>query len=189
MVDCGSFDTSLENYFPYSVGDTLRFSSADNDTLLRHFPVARRFLLADTSYTSFDAGERCNPFVEYYLTEVDANRTAVFYFISDLSETSGAGALSIGINFADAVTSGRPYYQQFTVRPAILGQINTVATALDSLTVNGVIYPDVIRAELINSIPEAGSYFNNVRRIWVAPNAGIIQFEDERSGLWGLRRD
>lgn len=188
-VDCASFDTSLENYAPFSVGDTLVFSAAENDSLLRRFPVVRRFELADTTYTSLNEGERCVPFVEYYLTEVDANRTAIFYFINDLSETNGAGSFSIGINFADAISSGLPYFQQFIVRPMLRGQINTSVTALDSLAVNGVSYPSVIRAELINSVPEAGSYFNNVRRIWVAPDAGIIQFEDDRSGLWGLRRD
>lgn len=188
-VDCASFDTSLENYFPYAVGDTLSFSAAENDSLLRRFPVERRFLLADTSYSSFNAGEQCTPFVEYYLSEVDANRTAIFYFISDLSESSGASGLSIGLNFGDATASSLPYLQQFIVRPTLRGQLNTSVTALDSLVVNGTSYPDVIEAELIGNVAEAGSYYNNVRKIWVAPNAGLIQFEDERLGLWGLRRE
>lgn len=188
-VDCASFDNSLENYFPYSVGDTLTFSSTENDSLRRRFPVERRFLLADTSYSSFNASEQCTPFVEYYLSEVDANRTAIFYFISDLSESSGPGSLSIGVNFGDATASSLPYLQQFIVRPTLRGQLNTSVTALDSLVVNGTSYPDVIEAELIGNVAGAGSYYNNVRKIWVAPDAGLIQFEDERLGLWGLRRE
>ncbi len=186
-VECAGFNSSLNNYFPPSVGDTLVFSDTSGVNF-RRFPVERRFVFADTIYSSLSPNETCVPFVEYYLSEVDASRTALFYFINDLSATSGAGAFSIGINFADASVAGIPYFQQFVVRPSLRGQLSTNVRALDSLVVNDFTYQSVIRAELIGLVPSAGSYYNNVRTIWIAPGGGIIQFEDDRLGLWMLRR-
>lgn len=184
-IVCPSFNTDLLTYFPPRPGDTLQFADSSGMTI-RRFPVEGRFIFSDTTYESLLESDVCVPFAEYLISEDGADRTVINYFINQLDQP--AGGVAIGVNFSDRGATGAPYFQQVQVRPSVQGNLNTEATFIDTLRVDGFLYDDVVLAELIGPIPGANTYFNDVRKIWLAPNGGIIQFEDVRSGLWRLLR-
>ena len=184
-VDCPAFDADNLRYFPLSVSDVLTYVDTSG-LVFREFLVADRFIFGDTTILSLNPDELCTPIAEFLITEPDDERTVINFFINQI-RIPGDG-LTLGINFSDFGATGAPYFQQINVEPSVSGGLNTMVTEIDSLTVDGFTYNDVLLAELPTDPDPLNRYFNDVRKLWVAPMGGIIQFEDGGTGLWKLQR-
>lgn len=183
-IECGAFDNSLLEYFPYQPGDVFTFQDV-NGTDERSFRLADRLIFADTTYQSIVEGEVCSPFAEFLVTELDEERTLINFFINQLNQDAG---VFLGINFADRNIAGSPYFQQVLLEPQIGGGFNSMVTEVGSLQINGTVYQDVILTELLDEPDFVDQFFNDIRKIWIARGAGIVQFEDIQTGVtWGLQ--
>lgn len=184
-VQCPPFAEEQFEWFPYEQGNVLKFTSTDSAALERDIVIRSTVAFGDTSYQTLFADETCTPFAEYLGGEEAADVTVLNYRILDLS--SGDGGVIIIVNISDFNIIGA--YTQQVLIPETGDRapgLNSELTEVGDQMINGVLYEDILRLDLINIPDFPDQYFNDVRSIWIAKGGGIVRFRDNLLGTFEL---
>ncbi|PHI19394.1 hypothetical protein CEQ90_12805 [Lewinellaceae bacterium SD302] len=185
-VYCEPFVEEDRIYFPQEPGDAIIFIREDSTGIEeRRFQVASELSFADTTVSTLFENAVCDPYLDFTLIEQDETRTFLGFRITNLLNRE-TGGTALTINLTDSDFGGTTYVRIALIDEDenLIGGTNTEATRLDSLTLNGQLYQDVIRLSMVTPPDIINERFNDVREIWVAPGEGLIRFRDENRGVY-----
>lgn len=162
-IECPCFDKSQLTWMPYEVGDRLIYVNQQNDSLI--FTVKSKHL-SETYKEKKRFEDDCISNAVFHLSDTERSQ---YYFNIDNNEAGTSITCKISLQISDNVFSSG------IASSYIEGK-------LDTMTINGKFYNEVLVIER-----DTVTYSENIWKIIIANNYGIIRFFDRKTGyVWTL---